>query len=137
MERNPINPYTIPSFLSTAYVLCHSTYCSPSFFHSRLCLTFSHIWPCLSSMGIQRGDLYGSKTNSPFPSCIYLSPLHHPAPHPLPSPNPPQVRVVSHLCPRYGNVVWNGLTSMKILWVMILAQYRTWPHLHSRPWSFQ
>jgi hypothetical protein len=137
MASPPDDLCTIPSLPSFAFVLCQPTYYSLSPALSHLHLTFIHRSPCLGSMGSQREDLSGPKTRWPVLVDILLSSLHHLAPHPLHLSIPLQTRVVSHLCPCHGNVVWSGSTSKEILWVMIRSQSRIWPRLLSTPWSTQ
>jgi len=107
------NPRTTSSLSSTVFFLCHPISCSLLFVHSHLRLTFTHSWPCLDSVGSRREDLSGSKTRWPLPVDIWLSLLHFPTPHPLHPFNTSQTRVVSHLCPCHGHVVWSGSTSKK------------------------
>jgi hypothetical protein len=137
METTLTIPRNILSLISIAFFLFHSTCFSLSFLHSRLCITFTHSWPCLGSMGRGRDDLSHFKIKCPFLEDIHLSSLRLPSPCPLPLPNPPQARAVSHLCPLHGHVVWSDLNSKEILWDILLAQSRIWPHLHIYPWSSQ
>jgi hypothetical protein len=143
-----------PHFLSNNPLVCIPLWSSPPSGGSSGCSLLLHsfslpcqpllhylplysCWLCLDFTGSQNEALSGIRTKRVWPVDPLLSLLCRPAPRLPPLPSPLRARAAFRLCLRLGLVMWSGLTSMEILWALLLAQSRIWPLPHSQPWSTQ